>query len=232
MGGDCLLSHRQGQETAHRKKKHGRESAPERSKGAAHTGPQARAPTPLWRPLDGRQAWDGQHGTGLLEDGVTGSAVRGTAGISPVGTESGQRTPMSADTHRVGGWRIELLGGLRIRRGDEEIAELQRQKPALLLACLAYHLRHPRPRETLIELLWPEGDQETGRNNLRFVLHSLRRLLEPPDIPPGTLLVADGATVCLDPTAVTTDVVEFEAAVQAAAQTADPRQRAHFLSTA
>src|SRR5687768_13486260 len=126
---------------------------------------------------------------------------------------------MSVDTGEGVEWRIELLGGLRVGAASGEMRPLQRQKPALLLAYLA--LAHsggagaPRARlrggpasqlrETLIECLWPETDPDAGRNNLRFVLHSLRHLLEPPGTPPGTLLIADNLTICLNPASVTTD---------------------------
>jgi predicted ATPase/DNA-binding SARP family transcriptional activator len=131
-----------------------------------------------------------------------------------------------------GRWRIELLGGLRAQRGEEVVARLQKQQPAVLLAYLAYHSPSPRPRDTLIELLWPEADLESGRQSLRSVLHALRRLLEPPDTPPGTVLIADHSTVRLNPAVVTTDVAEFRAALAAAARADAPGERAGLLASA
>jgi predicted ATPase len=129
-------------------------------------------------------------------------------------------------------WRIQLLGGLHARRGDRVLSALQRQQPALLLAYLAYHSPSPLSRDTLADLLWPEADLETGRHNLRSVLHALRRLLEPPDTPPGTVLVADHTTVRLHPAAVTTDVAEFRAVLADAARAESPERRAASLATA
>ena len=49
-----------------------------------------------------------------------------------------------------------------------------------------------------------------GRNRLRQVLSTLRRLLEPPDVPPWSVLSADRQTVGLNTDAVSCDVREFE----------------------
>src|SRR5688572_17598999 len=106
-------------------------------------------------------------------------------------------------------WRIELLGGLRAARGDHLISHFHR-KVGALLAYLAYYRQHPHPREILLELLWPESDPEVGRNNLRYVLHTLRRQLEPSPPPTGSLLITDRQTVQLNPAAFTTDVAAFE----------------------
>ena len=56
---------------------------------------------------------------------------------------------------------------------------------AVLLAYLAYHSHRSHPREELIEFLWPESDPRAGSVSFRTALASLRRQLEPPDIPPG-----------------------------------------------
>jgi predicted ATPase/DNA-binding SARP family transcriptional activator len=129
-------------------------------------------------------------------------------------------------------WRIELLGGLRARTADRVVAHFRTQKTGLLLAYLALHSQYSQPRDALIELLWPEIDPEVGRTNLRSVLYSLRRELEPADAPPGTLLLADRLTVRLDPVAFSTDVAELREAVQAAARIAEPAQRARCLTAA
>jgi DNA-binding SARP family transcriptional activator len=72
-------------------------------------------------------------------------------------------------------WRIELLGRLRATQGDRVVTRFRAQKGGALLAYLAYHLHRPHPREVLIELLWPEVEPHSGRNNLRRELTSLRR---------------------------------------------------------
>jgi predicted ATPase/DNA-binding SARP family transcriptional activator len=128
-----------------------------------------------------------------------------------------------------GRWRIEMLGGLRAVEGDRVLTQFRTQKAGSLLAYLAYHSRHPHPREALLELLWPELDLDASRNNLRFVLHSLRHQLEPPGAPRPRVLLADRSTVSLDPAAFTTDVAELEAAFAAAGRAAEPSERVRLL---
>src|SRR6476646_8895959 len=82
-------------------------------------------------------------------------------------------------------WTVQLLGGLRARRGDQEIARFSTQKNAMLLAYLAYYRHQQHPREVLLELLWPDCDPEAGKKRLRTALWSLRRQLEPPGTSSG-----------------------------------------------
>src|SRR5690349_2480289 len=111
--------------------------------------------------------------------------------------------------------RIELLGGLRVLQGGRAVTRFRTEKTAALLGYLAYHLDRRHPRETLIELLWPEDDQDTSRHKLSVALSSLRQELEPPGVADGAVLVAERHSVGLSPAAVTTDVVEFEAGLRA-----------------
>jgi predicted ATPase/DNA-binding SARP family transcriptional activator len=106
-------------------------------------------------------------------------------------------------------WTILLLGGLRVQHEKRQVTRFRTQKAASLLAYLALHPA-PQPRETLIDQLWPDAEMETGRHNLSNALTFLRHVLEPPGIPAGTVLLADRASVRLNPAAVTTDVVAFE----------------------
>ena len=129
-------------------------------------------------------------------------------------------------------WRIELFGGLRVMRKDEVITRFRTQKTGALLAYLACYREKPHSREVLIELLWPESDPKSGRSNLSQSLSSLRRQLEPPGVPSGSVLVAKRFSVQLNPVAVITDVAEFEAALQAASTAKTTEEQAHFLTQA
>jgi DNA-binding SARP family transcriptional activator len=122
-------------------------------------------------------------------------------------------------------WQIELLGGLRATRGDRVITQFRTQKTGALLAYLAYYPQRTHPRDHLIELLWPEADPAAGSNSLSQALSSLRRQLEPAGVAPGTVLVANRASVRLNPAASTTDVAEFEAALHAAAAGSEAQRR-------
>lgn len=114
-------------------------------------------------------------------------------------------------------WRIEMLGGLKVRFGDREVTRFRTQKTASLLAYLACRLGRPQSREVLAELFWPESDTATARNNVSVALSSLRSLLETPQRGGVELFVADRQSVGLNPEAVSVDVDEFRRAWRAAA---------------
>ena len=83
-------------------------------------------------------------------------------------------------------WQIQLLGGLRATRGNSVIAQFPSRPIAMLLARLALEPQRRHAREELIDLLWPDVDLDVGRNRLRQVLSTLRRLLEQIDRRPAT----------------------------------------------
>jgi DNA-binding SARP family transcriptional activator len=106
-------------------------------------------------------------------------------------------TTMSAPAIAL--WRIELLGWLRAVSANRVVTRFRTHKTGALLAYLAYYHDRPHPREVLIELLWPESEPRAGRGSLRKALSSLRLQLEPPDVPPGAIILADGDTIQLNP---------------------------------
>lgn len=135
-------------------------------------------------------------------------------------------------------WRIELLGGLCARRLDEPslqnaasvlpLDHFRSRGEGALLALLAYFPR-PHAREFLSELLWPRHDPRLSRNHLRVVLSTLRRCLVEWDEAAADFLVIDRASIGLNHNRVTTDVAEFENALQQASQTANrDEQREHL----
>jgi DNA-binding SARP family transcriptional activator len=84
----------------------------------------------------------------------------------------------------------------------------------------------------LATLLWPEATPELGLKSLGVVLSSLRKLLEPPGVPAGTVLIADRRTARLAAQAIHTDVAAFRQALQSARQAADALNRRMNLETA
>src|SRR5579859_4957799 len=107
-------------------------------------------------------------------------------------------------------WRIELLGGLQATSELATITRFRTRRVALLLAHLAYYRDRSHSREELAYLLWPDEDEEVSRRNLRQALSSLRRHLEPPPLPPGSVLLVNQSAIRLNPEIVTTDVADFE----------------------
>jgi predicted ATPase/DNA-binding SARP family transcriptional activator len=129
-------------------------------------------------------------------------------------------------------WRIKMLGWLRATQGDRVVTRFRSQKTGALLAYLAFYRQRSHPREVLIELLWPECGPDAGRHRLRLALSSLRHQLEPPGIPAGAVIVADRASVQLNPAACVTDVAQFEALLQSAAGTGSGTERVQRLTEA
>ncbi len=129
-------------------------------------------------------------------------------------------------------WEFQFLGRLGARRGDQTVHRFASSRVTALLARLALFPRRDHPREELIDLLWPDSDLAAGRLNLRVALASLRRQLEPPDVPSGSVLLADRLTICLRPAVFCCDVTEFEAAVKDAARAASPEDKRRALDRA
>ena len=129
-------------------------------------------------------------------------------------------------------WEFQFLGKLSARRGDQTMTRFASSRVAALLARLALFPHRDHPREELIDLLWPDSDLDAGRLNLRVALASLRRQLEPPDVPPGSVLSADRATIRLRSAAFRCDAAEFESAVKDAGRAASPEAKRDALDRA
>jgi predicted ATPase/DNA-binding SARP family transcriptional activator len=128
--------------------------------------------------------------------------------------------------------RISMLGSLRAQQGEREISRFRSERTAALLAYLAYHLGESHPREVLAETIWPGQTPRAGRTSLNTALYSLRRQLEPPGVPRGTVIQSDRFAVQLNPSAVTTDVQEFEAALRRASDADTVATRVQHLTDA
>lgn len=74
--------------------------------------------------------------------------------------------------------RIRLFGGLSLTLDGEEIGDLPTRKAEALLV---YLVSHPRTfaREVLADLLWDDRPQDQALANLRSILSSMRRSLDP-----------------------------------------------------
>lgn len=111
-------------------------------------------------------------------------------------------------------WRLSLLGGFRLERSGDVVTRLRTQKTVALLAWLALSPQREHGREELIERFWPDTELELGRASLRVALNALRKVLESPPTPPGSVLVATRTHISLQPGSLTTDVAAFEAALR------------------
>ncbi len=106
--------------------------------------------------------------------------------------------------------RLKTFGGLAILRdgGLAEGAGAQRRRLAIL-ALLAAAGGRGLAREKIIAMLWPESDLERARKNLAQAVYALRRDLGTDELIVGT------TDLRLNPEHITSDLVEFRAAVAA-----------------
>ena len=131
-----------------------------------------------------------------------------------------------------GPWQITLLGALSARSGSLTITHFRTRQTAMLLSCLSYPAGRSRGREELADRLWPEEESVSSRTKLRIALSSLRRQMEPPGMPAGSVLVADRSSICLRSGSCTTDVAAFQSALRPPAGEEPPEARADRLSRA
>src|SRR5262245_40871707 len=125
-------------------------------------------------------------------------------------------------------WRFRLLGGLQAQQGSVATERFRTRKTAALLAYLAFYPHTAHSREELATLLWPDATPELGLKSLGVALSSLRKLLEPPGVPAGSVLVADRRTARLRPEAIETDVAGFRQALEAARAGGVQQRRTHL----
>ena len=124
-------------------------------------------------------------------------------------------TANSPYSHRL--WRVRLFEGPLLETiSGEEKKHFRSQKVGALLAYLALRLGRRCPREELFFAIWPEvEDTQIVANRLRVALASLRRQMEPPGTPFGTVLdVSNTGYILLREETVWCDVVAFESALK------------------
>jgi non-specific serine/threonine protein kinase len=128
-------------------------------------------------------------------------------------------------------WRVYLLGKLSVAGAEQEHTRFETQRAAALLAYLALYINRDHPRNDLTERIWPDAPFEAGANRLRNALSSLRRMLEPPGVQAGTVLIADRRYVRLNPDAVWVDASEFDRLLRLASR-AEGSRRTELLKDA
>jgi predicted ATPase/DNA-binding SARP family transcriptional activator len=124
---------------------------------------------------------------------------------------------------------VRILGPLEVREGERPVL-IRPGRPRKLLAVLVLRLGERVSTDTLIDMLWASEASGGSINAVRILVSYLRKALEPAagdlaieTVEGGYRLVADRSSV---------DAYRLEAAVTAAAQTADPMSRLRTLETA
>jgi len=119
--------------------------------------------------------------------------------------------------------RIKLLGGFSVSVGSRTIQqnEWRLRKAAALVKLLALSPNHRLHREQVMDALWPGLGKRTASNNLRGVLHTARKVLDPTA---GSLYLAsqDESLVLCPGGNLWVDAEVFEQAASTARRSRDP----------
>ena len=107
--------------------------------------------------------------------------------------------------------QIFVLGrfGVAARGRRLAVENWERKQALTLLKYLVAHLGHPVHREALIEYLWPDVDENHGRERLKVTVYFLRRQLRAAGLPDDVVQTA-GKTYLLNDETVWVDVAAFQ----------------------
>jgi predicted ATPase/DNA-binding SARP family transcriptional activator len=124
---------------------------------------------------------------------------------------------------------IYLLGEFNVQINGRSLPTLNADRPKTLLTYLLLHRHAPQSRRHLAFLLWPDSTEAQALSNLRYLLHTLRQALPDAD----RYLAIDKLTLQWRPQLPSRlDVADFEEALLAAGQTADPHTARRWLEEA
>jgi two-component SAPR family response regulator len=76
---------------------------------------------------------------------------------------------------------IHLLGDYFVNYNGQSLDGFGTVRLQSILAYLLLHCDIPQPRQRLAFLLWPNSSESSARNNLRQLIHQLRKALPDPD---------------------------------------------------
>ena len=102
----------------------------------------------------------------------------------------------------------------------------------MLLAYLALKCGEAVSRDKLIDTVWPDASFSAGRNSLNVALSNLRRTFGSSDDPAEPVFGVEGANIRLNPRRVTTDLSEFQSAIESAKKCRVPHERKDHLRRA
>ena len=105
--------------------------------------------------------------------------------------------------------RLQTFGGVSLFRGDENLTGAVTQRRRLgILVLLAASGATGLSRDKLLAFLWPESDAESARHVLNQLLYAQRRQVG------DETLFQGRKTLRLNPAVITSDVDEFERALE------------------
>jgi DNA-binding SARP family transcriptional activator len=73
--------------------------------------------------------------------------------------------------------KVHLFGQFRVTLNGHQIVSWPSGRGRAVFKYLLTHRERPIPRDTLMEIFWPDGTPESARNSLNVALHGLRQAL-------------------------------------------------------
>jgi predicted ATPase/DNA-binding SARP family transcriptional activator len=101
---------------------------------------------------------------------------------------------------------VTLTGGFELKDGSGTYVRFRTRNAASLFAFLCTHQGRSWQRSEICQMFWPDKEPESAKHNLRQTLSTLRSILEPAGVEPGSVLIADRTTVKLEPRAISCDI--------------------------
>lgn len=142
---------------------------------------------------------------------------------------------LARDAAAAGRLRVEVLGGLVVRRG-EQVVEVTSAMQRTLLGLLALHHGRPVGSAEIVDLLWPDGPPRTCLHLVHTYVGQVRRLLEPGQAAQHSEQIRRrGAGYVLEIEPDQLDLAEFDhcvAQARAAWAAGSPRSARQFYSEA
>jgi DNA-binding SARP family transcriptional activator len=105
---------------------------------------------------------------------------------------------------------IQCLGPFCVLHGDRRLEPWPNRRAKAVFKYLVVHRERPVPKETLMDVFWPDTGESAARNNLNVAVHALRRFLRDAHATVSHVVFHDGCYM-IDPTLpVWIDASEFE----------------------
>jgi DNA-binding SARP family transcriptional activator len=98
----------------------------------------------------------------------------------------------------VGNSKLVTLGRFELQVNGRPVPPLRTQKARAVTAYLVFHRGRDVSRERLLELFWPEFEEDRAKEILRTTLSTIRRALRDADAEPSGILIADKSIVRWD----------------------------------
>jgi DNA-binding SARP family transcriptional activator len=105
---------------------------------------------------------------------------------------------------------VQCLGAFCVLHGDHRLEPWPNRRAKSVFKYLVVHRERPVPKETLMDVFWPDTGVDAARNNLNVAVHALRRFLRDGHAKVSHVIFHGGCYM-IDPTLpVWIDAAEFE----------------------